>query len=106
MQQGVPVRLEVGPRDIAAKEVKAIRRVDGHKEQLSSVGLGETMTKYLDDIHHMMFEKAKNAYDSHIVKIDKFDDMVPTLDAKNVVILPWCEREACEDDIKERSASV
>jgi len=39
------------------------------------------------------------------VKISNWDDVVPTLDAKKALVLPWCEEEACEDEIKERSKS-
>jgi len=34
----------------------------------------------------------------------KWEDVVPALDNKCVVAIPWCEREVCEDEIKERSA--
>ncbi len=104
--QGVPVRLEVGPRDIAANEVKAIRRVDGHKSQVPLEGIAQTMLSTLEEIHQLMFNKAKKEFDDHVIKVDKWEDFVPTLDGKNVCIIPWCEKEACEDDIKDRSASV
>jgi prolyl-tRNA synthetase len=91
---------------LAAKEVKAIRRVDGHKFQISNDDIKKAIPDTLEEIHHIMFNKAKKAYDDHIVKIDNFDDVVPSLDAKNVLILPWCEAEACEDDIKDRSAAM
>ena len=51
-----------------------------------------------------MFNRAKEAYDSRVVPVTKWEDVVPTLDNKGVVVMPWCEVEACEDDIKERSA--
>jgi prolyl-tRNA synthetase len=80
--------------------------VDGHKFQVATADVKTTIPATLEEIHHLMFDKAKKAYDDHIVKIDKFDDVVPALDAKNVLILPWCEAEACEDDIKDRSAAM
>ncbi|KAJ9093920.1 hypothetical protein QFC19_008153 [Naganishia cerealis] len=102
--RGVPVRLEVGPRDIAAGEVKAIRRHDNNKSQLSMGDLAQAMPKFLDEIHDAMFAKAKKSFDEHLYKIDKWEQVVPALDSKNVLILPWCEAEECEDDIKDRSA--
>lgn len=50
-----------------------------------------------------MFIKAKKEYDSHVVKLTKWEDVVPTLDAKNVILVPWCADSECEDAIKERS---
>jgi len=57
----------------------------------------------LKTIQGDMFNKAKEVYDSRIVEVTKWDDFVPALDNKNVVAIPWCDREVCEDDIKERS---
>lgn len=53
-----------------------------------------------------MFAKAKAEFDSRRVVVDKWEDLVPTLDRKCVAVLPWCEGSACEDDIKKRSAEM
>ena len=50
-----------------------------------------------------MFTRAKHDFDSHVVKLTKWEDVVPTLDAKNCILVPWCEDSECEDTIKERS---
>jgi prolyl-tRNA synthetase len=52
-----------------------------------------------------MYTRAKNIQDERLKLVTKWDDVVPTLDAKNILVLPWCEQESCEDDIKERSKS-
>lgn len=51
-----------------------------------------------------MFNKAKAAFDSHRVQLTNWDDFVPTLNGKNVVLVPHCEGEKCEDEVKEKSA--
>ena len=63
----------------------------------------DTVSKLLDTIQHDMFTSARDAYYSRLKEVTKWDDVVPTLDDKCVVVMPWCEVEACEDDIKERS---
>ena len=60
----------------------------------------------LDTIQKDMFKRAKDAYDSRVVAVTKWEDVVPTLDNKSIVVMPWCEVEACEDDIKDRSAKA
>ena len=52
-----------------------------------------------------MYTRAKNVQDERLKLVTNWDDVVPTLDAKNILVLPWCEQESCEDDIKERSKS-
>ena len=62
------------------------------------------MSALLDDIQNDMFTRAKGTYQERLKAITKWEDLVPALDNKNVVVIPWCEREQCEDDIKDKSA--
>ncbi|WVQ99040.1 proline-tRNA ligase [Kwoniella sp. CBS 9459] len=103
--RGVPLRLELGPRDIAANTTLAVRRLDNHKSSFPLPDIANTVRTYLDEIQSSMYERAKEKFDSHLVPVTNWDDVVPTLDAKNVLVIPWCEDGQCEDDIKERSKS-
>lgn len=100
----MPIRLEIGPADLQKNQTLSVRRDTGVKAPIPLAELEKSIPTLLDTIHNDMFTKAKTAYDSHIKVISKWDEVVPSLDAKNVVVMPWCEVEACEDDIKERSA--
>ncbi|KAF8169918.1 hypothetical protein K438DRAFT_1854963 [Mycena galopus ATCC 62051] len=102
-QKGVPLRLEIGPNDLAKQQTLSVRRDTGVKHPIGLADIGPTITALLATIQSEMFSRAKATYDSCIKEITKWDDVVPTLDAKNVVAIPWCEVEECEDDIKERS---
>ena len=66
--------------------------------------LSTAVPALLETIQNDMFKRAQDAYFSRIKEVTEWKDVVPTLDAKCVVAMPWCEVEACEDDIKERSA--
>lgn len=57
--RGVPIRLELGPKDIKAQEVKCVIRVDGKKFQLKWDGLVESLEKILEEIQNQMFTNAK-----------------------------------------------
>ncbi|TDL24630.1 prolyl-tRNA synthetase [Rickenella mellea] len=102
-QKGVPLRLEVGPGDIAKNQTLSVRRDTGAKVPLSLDGIASTVSKLLDTIQNDMFTKARDVYMSRLKEVTRWADVVPTLDDKCVVVMPWCEEEACEDDIKERS---
>ena len=82
------------------REVRAVRRCDGTKEQLKIEGLAGTVKATLDAIHTTMFEKAKKERDEHMVIVEEWDRVVPTLDAKNMILIPWCEGMECEESIK------
>ncbi|KAF9239288.1 hypothetical protein BU15DRAFT_88076 [Melanogaster broomeanus] len=84
--QGVPIRLEIGPNDLAKQQTLSVRRDTGAKAAIALADLN-----------------ALNEYNAHLKEVTRWEDFVPTLDNKCVAVIPWCEREACEDDIKERS---
>ncbi|KAJ3119229.1 hypothetical protein HK098_005674 [Nowakowskiella sp. JEL0407] len=102
--RGVPLRLEVGPADIAKNQVRAVRRDNGEKQQLSVTDLGSITEKLLQTIQSDMLVKAKKERDDHVIRLEKWDNFVSVLDKKNLCLVPWCEREKCEDEVKERSA--
>ncbi|KIJ38995.1 hypothetical protein M422DRAFT_60741 [Sphaerobolus stellatus SS14] len=102
-QKGVPIRLEVGPADLAKKQALSVRRDNGTKAPIPLEGIADSVKSLLETIQSDMFNRAKQAFDERLKVVTKWEDVVPTLDGKNVVVLPWCEAEACEDDIKERS---
>lgn len=51
-----------------------------------------------------MYKRARKTYDDHISIVTDWKDFVPTLNRNHVIGIPFCEAEACEDDIKDRSA--
>ena len=102
-QKGVPLRLELGPADLAKSQTLSVRRDSGVKAPLALADITKTVPELLETIQSDLFKRAKEAYDSRLRTITNWDDVVPALDNKCVVAMPWCEEEACEDDIKERS---
>ncbi|KAF8317195.1 prolyl-tRNA synthetase [Clavulina sp. PMI_390] len=102
-QKGVPLRLEIGPQDIAKNQVLGVRRDNAAKAPLAMTDLTTTVPKLLETIQADMYKRAYDAVQERLKPVTKWEDVVPTLDAKCVAVIPWCEEESCEDDIKERS---
>lgn len=102
--RGVPIRLEIGPKDLEKKSVVAVRRDTKAKTSLSVDKLSETISTLLDQIHDDMFAKADAEYRSRRKVCEQWDDFTRILNDKCHVVIPWCEVEACEDEIKKRSA--
>lgn len=99
--KGVPLRLEFGPKDAAKDVVSFARRDTGEK---GTIAIGELATKVpelLETIQKDMYSKAEIAFREHRVQITKWDDVLPALDNKNVVLIPFCLDGKCEDRIKE-----
>ncbi|KAH9941159.1 prolyl-tRNA synthetase [Epithele typhae] len=105
-QKGVPLRLEIGPADLAKQQTLSARRDTGAKAPLQLADITTAVSGLLETIQADMFARAQKAYFECLKTITRWEDVVPTLDDKCVVVMPWCETEACEDDIKECSAQA
>lgn len=102
--KGVPLRVEYGPKDLAQEQVTAVRRDNGEKYTIKLSDLETKVPELLEQIQKDLLEKARADFDKHRVKVDEWKDFVPTLNAKNVILSPWCGIPSCEDDIKDSSA--
>ena len=101
----MPVRLELGPRDLAGNEARCVLRYNGEKSQMSLENIGENMKKVLDDVHDGLFARCKQERDANLSVITTFDEMVPLLNKGHLLLAPWCETPSCEDAVKKESAT-
>jgi prolyl-tRNA synthetase len=104
-QKGVPIRIEVGPRDVEQKQARIVLRYNGEKLDMRVEGLGEMLKEKLEDIQHSMFQKAKAVRDQHLVQVTEWKDFVPNLEKNNLVLTPWCggQHTDWEEWVKETS---
>lgn len=102
-QKGVPLRIEVGPRDIANAQCRVVRRMDGDKQDFKIDGIGTKILEVLDDIQATMFRVAKEKRDAKIVQVTKWDDFVPALEMGNMVLTPFCDQSEWEIKVKKMS---
>jgi len=99
--KGVPLRLEIGPRDIENKQCMLAKRNDGTKVAASLEGLVDTVKALLDTIHDEMYQKANAFVQSHIRECHSIEEIEKALDDRCYAKVMWCEDEACELKIKE-----
>lgn len=102
--KGVPIRIEVGPRDIKQNQVVAVRRHNGQKVTLKNDNLGKQIVDMLEDIQNIMFARAKADLDKYLVVSHNWDDFCNSLDQKKIIQAPFCGEIPCEDNIKKDSA--
>ncbi|KAL9049526.1 MAG: hypothetical protein Q9162_007172 [Coniocarpon cinnabarinum] len=101
--KGVPLRLEFGPKDSQNDVVTCSRRDQHGKTTIPIFSIEQDVPALLETIQSDLYTKAKAAYDSHRKVITKWDDFVPSLNGKNVNIIPHCLGDKCEDEVKELS---
>ena len=102
--KGVPLRLTFGPKEAEGHYVEATRRDDNEKLQLPIQGLEKAVPRLLDSIQEDLYRRADEKYRAHRVQVTRWDDFVPQLNEKNVILIPHCLTEECEDEIKKISA--
>jgi len=101
--KGVPIRLEVGPKDVKADGFVAVRRDTGDKIKMSRATAADEITKLLTTIQSDMFNKAQKDMDDHLSVVDKWEDFLSALDNKNIIMAPFCGDPDCEEKIKDLS---
>lgn len=102
--KGVPLRIELGPKDLLAKQVVAVRRDTGEKVVLPIENLETKVMQLLKRIHDSMFEKAQRDLTSHTKVTKCWTEFCKFLDQKNILLAPFCGEISCEDNIKADSA--
>ncbi len=103
--KGVPVRIELGPRDIENGQCVVALRCNGEKLTLPLEGIEDAIAEILDRVTGIMFDKAlanreQKTYDCH-----SMDEIVSMLEEKGdgFIRAMWCGDEACEDAVKEKT---
>jgi len=104
--KGVPIRIEIGPKDIEKKEVVLVRRDTGKKETIKEKNLDKEIGKLLDDIQNSLFNKAKKFLDSSIVKVNNWDKFIKVIKDKKIAYCQFCGEVECEDWIKDKTGGA
>ena len=103
--KGVPVRVEVGPRDIENGKMMVMRR-DTLEKQEYALGDAEAISTLLNDVQINMLEKSRKMRDSKIKVADTLEGILEAVETKNFVKAPWCGCRDCEDKIKEKTQAT
>lgn len=105
--RGIPIRVEIGPRDIEQNQAVLVRRDTHEKIMVSLDELDQQVKDLLDDIQKNMYEKAKNHRDEHTSEATDLDTFTKTVEEKpGFVKAMWCGCQECEDQIKETTGAT
>jgi prolyl-tRNA synthetase len=111
-QKGVPVRVEIGPRDVDANVCVIKRRDKGPKEKYTVAveGVGVSLSGLMPEIQRSLYERAKAFRDAHTVKANSYDELKQALDGDgkvgNFVLAHWDGTAETEAKIKEETKAT
>ncbi|CAG4984607.1 unnamed protein product [Colias eurytheme] len=102
--KGVPIRVELGPKDISRGEIVAVIRLTGEKRTLKRDSAPKELVTTLEKIHEDMLNKAIKERDERLSSVTKWEDFISALEKKHILLAPFCGEIPCEDNIKNDSA--
>ena len=104
--RGVPIRIEIGPRDCADNQVVVVRRDTSEKIPMPMEGLRERLDTILDEMQQGLFDAAKKRTDENTRDCDAFDDYVAAVADGGFFRIHWCGGDACETKLQEDTRST
>lgn len=104
--KGVPLRIEIGPKDIEKEHVMVVRRDTGEKEAIKWKILNKRVDEILIDIQNNLFKKAKKHMDSSLIKVKDWKEFLKAVKNKKWIKADHCGSKDCEKEIKEKTQGV
>lgn len=102
--KGVPVRIELGPKDLEKNQVTFVRRDNFQRVFANRSEVLVALHTLLTDIQTNMLSKARKNLNEHIKRADNWNEFCSYLNEKNILLSPFCGESFCEDNIKADSA--
>jgi len=103
--KGIPIRIEIGPKDVAKNQVVMARRYNQTKESISIDKLSGAIAAELENIQQQMFDAAKKILDERVVKVSEYKQFKEELENGKMIDCSWCGNQTCEDKIKEETGA-
>ncbi|GAI52939.1 unnamed protein product, partial [marine sediment metagenome] len=104
--KGIPIRIEIGPRDIKKNQVVLVRRDTSKKEIVKVAVLNNKVKKTLDDIQNNLFKKATKFLRESITEAKNMNDFKNLIKKGKSVKINWCNTKSCEEDIKFKTGGA
>ncbi len=105
--KGTPIRLEIGPKDLASNSVLMVRRDTGKKEKIPRDDLEVVLQKTMVDIHDSLKKKAEDYLKSMIRDVRSYDELKEMMETtRGIARGNWCGSEECAKKIKDETKAT
>jgi len=105
--RGIPVRVEIGPRDLDASQVTVVRRDTGVKSAVGMEAAATTLTALQDEIQRSLFDHALAFREAHTTRVGSYDELREAIeDPGGFVFGGWCGDAACEAKVKTETKAT
>ncbi|MCA9485697.1 MAG: proline--tRNA ligase [Nanoarchaeota archaeon] len=104
--KGVPIRIEIGPKDVDAGKCVLVRRDTGKKEVVNLDDLKSRVSEVLEEIQEGLFKRAEKMLKNAVVKADNMKDLKEGISERKIVFTGLCGDEGCEENLKAESGGA
>ncbi|KAI5180908.1 prolyl-tRNA synthetase [Nematocida sp. AWRm80] len=103
--RGVPLRIEIGPKDLANKEISLVWRIDKTRKTspLDLSTISDSITTELESIHSTMYYNAKVSRDASLIEVSNVSELFTAVQNKKMATSSWCGKEECEESLKKQT---
>src|SRR3989338_622944 len=101
--KGVPLRIEIGPKDVESEQAVLVRRDDGKKITVKIKEIENKVGETLSDIQDSLLKKAKDYLAKSIVEVHNFNDFLNAIKSKKMAKALFCGQDECETNIKDKA---
>jgi prolyl-tRNA synthetase len=104
--KGVPIRIEIGPKDLEKGQVVLVRRDTGQKTPTAMDSVSFQVPGILEEIQEALLKKAKERLEAGCRKAESYDEFKKTIEEGGFIYAPWCGSRECEDRISEETKAT
>jgi prolyl-tRNA synthetase len=105
-KRGVPLRIEIGPKDLDSNQVLLARRDSGEKTSVSLDGLNHAVSEMLSEIQKSLYNRALDFRQKHSCRIDDYSKFEGVLEQGGFLWAHWCGSESCEERVKTETKAT
>ena len=103
--KGIPLRIEIGPKDLEKQKVVIATRHNQEKTDLPIDQIKDNVTEILEKIQKEMFEAAKKILKDRSISVNDYAQFKAELEKGGFLYAPWCGEEECEEKIKDETGA-
>jgi prolyl-tRNA synthetase len=104
--KGVPLRLEIGPKDVAAGQAVLVRRDNGEKSSMELATMAEKLPALLEDIQSGLFQQALDFREKNTKELDDWNDFMTMMETGGFAVCGWDGDPASEAAIQEQTKAT
>jgi prolyl-tRNA synthetase len=104
--KGIPIRLEVGPKDVEKSQAIIVARFESQKRPIKADDAVREVREELEAMHFRMLDAAKKRITAATCETKTWEEFIKAIEDKKLVLAPFCGKEDCEEKIKDETGGV